>query len=139
MWARHVRKHGEQAADGEADPGLGAPAGSGSGLAAGDQTGDVAPRAREEGEVLFGDDSDEDDRQSHPAFSEDERMDPEGRVGAVQAPVRSEGPSGGICTGHGPGPPEEWNEFLTERLCRVDLCEIFFSAEGWSSGCKVRV
>ena len=46
MWARHVRKLGEQEADGEADPGLGAPAGSGSGPAAGDQTGDVSPRAR---------------------------------------------------------------------------------------------
>ena len=82
-WARHVRKHREQAADGEADLGLGAQAGSGSGPAAGDQTGDVPPRAREEDEVLFGDDSDEDDRQSHPAFSEDERIDSESRAGMV--------------------------------------------------------
>ena len=76
MWARRGRKHGEPAANGEAYPGLGAPAGSGSGPAAGDQTGDDAPRAREEYEYLFGDDSEEDDRQSHPVFSEDERMEP---------------------------------------------------------------
>ena len=103
IWARHVTKHGEQAENAEVEAGPEAPPGSGSGPAAGDQEGDVAPRAREDEEALFGDDSDEDDRQSHPAFSEDEIMDPEDQAGAVQAPV--EGPSEGGGTGYGPGAP----------------------------------
>ena len=113
MWARHVRRHGEPAVNIEAYPG------SGVGHQE-DQSIDDKLRVKEDEEYLFGDDSDEDDRQSHPAFSEDERIDPEGRAGTVA--VQNHGEAG---SGVGPYLPEELSGSRTERLCRVDLCEVF--------------
>ena len=120
-----MRRNGEQATDGEANHSLGAPAGSGIGPAQEDQTGDVPPRVRGEYEQLFGEDSDEEGRQSHPAFSEDERMDPEDRVGAMQVLLRLEEPAKAAGSGLGPEASEDSVGSLVERLCRVDLCEVF--------------
>ena len=95
MWSRHARGNGEQATDGEADPSLGAPAGSGCG-------------PDREGEHLFGEDSDEDDRRSHPAFSEDERIESKSRAGMVAAQNQR-----GAGSGSGPKLPVEMGGSLT--------------------------
>ena len=133
-----MRRNGEQATDGEANPSLGAPAGSGIGPAQEDQTGDVPPRVRGEDEQLFGEDSDEEDRQSHPAFSEDERMDPEDRVGAMQVPVRLEEPAKAAGSGLGPEASEDSVGSLVERLQGRSVRSLL-SAKSWSPGSEVRV
>ena len=119
IWARHVRRNGEPTVHEEAETVLNAPLGSGSGPAARDQEGDAVPPARDEEQYLFGYDSDEDDRPSHPAFSEDEGMGSENRAGTVT--VQNQWGDG---SASGTELPEEISGSLTGRLCRVD-CEVF--------------
>ena len=52
-------------------------------------------------------------------------MDPEDRVGAVQAPLRLEEPAKAAGSGLGPEASEDSVGSLVERLCRVDVCEVF--------------
>ena len=95
----------------------------------------IAPDDDEGGSDLFGDeDGEEDYQRSFPAMSEDEGLPEEGShsVGFGHGPTAFAGegdlPTGrAVHSGHGSvaRKVEEVPESLAERLCRVDLCELF--------------